>query len=126
VSRVKPLALALVLVLTASLSQAAPAAAAGAVTSSLPRAPAFGGLLGDLIGFLHDLGAFLGSLFGGGGSKGGNGGGNHSGGGHSPGGGSDHHVKPPGHKDPPRWDWNNDWDGKGHKSSYDLWKKWFC
>ena len=23
-------------------------------------------------------------------------------------------------------DWNTDWDGKGYKSSWDLWKKYFC
>lgn len=25
------------------------------------------------------------------------------------------------------WDWyDNDWDGNGHKSSWDLWKKFYC
>lgn len=122
-SRVKYLTLAILLVLTASLSQAVPASAAGAVSPAAARAPAFGGLLDDLLAFLSDLNEWISSLFGGG-SKGGNGGG-HPGGGHS--GGGSHHPDPPGHQAPwPPWLWDNDWDGKGHKSSYDLWKKWYC
>ena len=110
-SRILTLTLALVLVLTASLAQAAPAAAAGTVPNTSARAPAFGGLLGDLFSFIIELGNWLGSLFGGGGG--------------SKGGGSPHNPGKPGQKDPP-WNWDNDWDGKGYKSSYDLWKKWYC
>lgn len=127
-SRVQSISLALVLVLTASLSQAAPAAAAGAVSSSAARAPAFSGLFGDLFAFFSYLGEMFSSMFGGGGdSKGGHNGGLPPGGEHSDGEystkGSFHfNATPPGPSVPPV-DWDNDWDGNGHKDSRDLWKK---
>jgi len=121
-SRFLSFSLALIVVLTASLAQAAPVAAAGAGPSAALRPYALGGLLGDLLAFLSDLVGWIGSLLGGGGGS--KGGGSHPGGG-PPHGGPPSPGPPPGSKFPP-WFWDNDWDGKGFKSSRELWKKWYC
>jgi len=131
ISRIRHLALSLVLVLGASLAHVPPASAAESFPSAAPRVPAFGGLLDDLFSFLHYLGGMLGSIFDiGGGPKDSAGKGPKAGGGSPPGGDhgphKPHKPESPGKPKNPPAKWNNDWDGKGYKDSYDLWKDFYC